>query len=149
MPMVANSPWILRYPQVGFSFANRRTILHGAGRNARSTWTGLIRPSAPDQVSMPAQKRLRLDEEPSQTPTAQEPTQTGEQGPVAGPQGQAAPLATEDGHFVPEHDEFHREFAVLSAVEAEQLEESDEGHVQERQCHGPFSTCPSSRRKSS
>ena len=25
-PIVASSPWILRYPQVGFSLANRRTI---------------------------------------------------------------------------------------------------------------------------
>jgi len=27
MPMVASSPWIRRYPQVGFSLARRRTIL--------------------------------------------------------------------------------------------------------------------------
>ena len=27
IPIVASSPWILRYPQVGFSLANRRTIL--------------------------------------------------------------------------------------------------------------------------
>ena len=26
MPIVASSPWILRYPQVGFSLASRRTI---------------------------------------------------------------------------------------------------------------------------
>ena len=68
---------------------------------------------------MPAEKGLGLDEEPPQAPAAKEPTQSGEQRPVAGPQGGAGHLAAENRNLVTEHDQFDREFFVVTPEEPE------------------------------
>jgi acyl transferase domain-containing protein len=75
---------------------------------------------------MSAKQRLGLDEEPSQATAAQEPTQSGKQSPVAGPQRWAGHLAAQYRHLVTEHDQFDRQFFVVTPEEPEQLEHSDE-----------------------
>ena len=92
---------------------------------------------------MPAEQGLGLDEEPPPAPAAKEPAQPGEQRPVAGSQRRAGHLAAEDRHLVAEHDDFDRQFVVVTPREPEQLEDSDERQVEEGQRHGPASS-PSS-----
>ena len=114
--------------------------LHGAGGKAWSTGAVGIGPPAPDEVPMPAQQRLGLDEEPSLVPTAEEPTQPGKQRPVAGPQSRTGHLAAEHRYFVSEHDDFDRQVSVVTPDEPEQLEYSDERQVEERQRHDSVSS---------
>lgn len=98
---------------------------------------------------MPAKQGLGLDEEPSQSPPPKEPTQAGEQRPVRRSERRARHLATKHSHLVAEHDDLNRKFAVVRAVESEQLEDSDERQIEEGQRHGPVSASPPCRRKSS
>jgi hypothetical protein len=55
---------------------------------------------------MPAQESLGLDEESPPMLSAEEPTQSGEQCPIRWLERRADHLATEECHFVAEHDDF-------------------------------------------
>ena len=68
---------------------------------------------------MPAEQRLGLDEEPVPATTAKEPTQSGEQCPVTWSQRRAGHLAAKHRHLVTEHDDFDRQFFVVTAEETE------------------------------
>lgn len=78
VPMVASSPWNLRYPHVALSLASRKDNLDSAGGNAWSTGAVGIGPPAPDEIPMPAKERLGLDEEPSLAMTVKKPIQSSE-----------------------------------------------------------------------
>ena len=75
---------------------------------------------------MPAKQGFGLDEEPSPIRTAQESTQPGEQGSIAGPQCRSCNLATKYRHLVAEHYDLYRQLVTVTSGEAEQLEDSDE-----------------------
>ena len=65
-PRPASSPWILRYPHPGFSLASRRTralmLRRVAGRPVLPR-LGSGGPAAPDDVAVPAQDRVRGDQQ--------------------------------------------------------------------------------------
>jgi hypothetical protein len=89
---------------------------------------------------MPAEQCFGLDEESPQASAPKEPTQSGEQRPVIGPQCRVRHLAVEHRHLVSEYEDLDREVAVLRAEESEQLDDSNECQIEERQRHGPVST---------
>ncbi len=96
---------------------------NGAGRDARSTRAVGVGPAATDQVPVPAEQGLGLDEEPASVPTIEEATQPGEQSSIRRSQGRASHLATEDGHLVTKHDEFDRQLLIASPQhEPDQIE---------------------------
>jgi len=68
---------------------------------------------------MPAKQGLGLNEEPPEAPAAKEPAQPSEQRPVAGSQCRAVHLTPEHRHFVAEHDDFDRQFFVVTPKEPE------------------------------
>lgn len=82
--------------------------LDRSGGNARSAWAVGIGPSVPDEVSMPAEQRLGLDEQPFLSTRAKEPTQPGEYCPVPWPQRRAGHRSPEHGRFRAEHDDLSR-----------------------------------------
>ncbi len=92
---------------------------HGAGGDARSTWAVRIDPFPSDQVPVPAEQGLGLDEEPPATAPIKEPTQPGEQSPIGRPEGRSDHLATEHGNLMTEHDEFDGQILVVTPTEAE------------------------------
>ena len=97
-------------------------------------------PATTNQVPVPAEQALGLDEEPLTASTIKEPTQPSEHRSICGSQGRSGHLATEHGNLVAEHDDFDRKFLVVVSNQAEPLEDSDEGEVEKRQGHGPVSS---------
>jgi hypothetical protein len=115
----------------------------GADGNPRSPRAQSRGPSPPDEVPVPAEQGLGLDEEPSLLPAAKEPPQPSEEDPIRLSRCWSGHLATQNGHLVPEHDDFDCQFLVVTPKELDQLEDPDERPVHERQCHGPASSQPS------
>ncbi len=67
IPRPASSPWILRYPQSGFSRASRQTSARMFRRVAGRPGFALHGPGGPaaaDDVAVPAQDRVRGDQQP-------------------------------------------------------------------------------------
>jgi hypothetical protein len=94
-------------------------------------------PATTNQVPVPAEQALGLDEEPLTASTIKEPIQPSEQRSICGSQGRSGHLATEHGDLVEEHDDFDGQIFVVVSDQAEQLEDSDEGEVEKEQGHGP------------
>jgi len=80
---------------------------------------------------MPSNEGLGLDEELPQASAAEEPTQYGQQRPVARLQRRAGHLTAQHRHLVTEHDQFDRQIFVVTPEEPEQLENPDERQVEE------------------
>jgi hypothetical protein len=97
-------------------------------------------PFPPDQVLVPAEQGLGLDEESASTSTIKQPAQSGEQCPIGRPEGRSDHLTTEHGNLVSEHDDFNGQLVAVEAIDEQQLEDSDEGEVEKRQGHGPVSS---------
>src|SRR5271165_6892875 len=108
-----------------------------------------ISPSTTHQVPMPAKQGLGLDEEPPQPAAIKESTEAGEERPVRRSQRRVGHLPAEHHHLMAEHDDLNRQFAVLRKAESEQLYESEERQIEERQGHSPASSESSRQRKSS
>ncbi len=61
MPTPFSSPAMRRYPQCGFSRARRRISARNDDSSGARAWARMrIRPTAGDQVAVPAQERVRL-----------------------------------------------------------------------------------------
>jgi hypothetical protein len=118
----------------------------GADGNARSPRAVGIGPPTPDQVSVPTEQRLGLDEEPSPMPAVKKPAQSGEQRPIWWSKCRADDLATQNGQLVAEHDDLDCQFVTVTPQEPDQLEDPDERQVEEGQRHGPASSLYSHRR---
>ena len=78
---------------------------------------------------------------------AKKTAQVGEQRPVRRPERSTAHLATGQGDLVTEHDHLDRQFVAITPGEPEDLERSDEGQVQEAECHPSASSLTSATRK--
>jgi hypothetical protein len=96
---------------------------------------------------MPAEQGLGSHEESSSTPTIKQPTQSGEQRSIGGPEGRSDHLTTEHGNLVSEHDDFNSQLVAVASTEEHQLEDSDEGEVEKRQGHGLVSSSQADPRK--
>jgi len=106
-----------------------------------------IGPFPSDQVPVPAEQSLGLEEEPSATAPVKQPTQAGEQCPVRRLEGRSDHLTTEHGNLMSEYDDFNGQLVAVAATEEHQLEDSDEGEVDKRQGQGPVSSIQADPRK--
>jgi hypothetical protein len=88
---------------------------------------------------MPAQQGLRLDEETPTTSGRHQPAQPGEHRPVRRPQNGPGDLAAQHGDLVAEHHDLDGQILLLAAREPNELEQTNEGHVQEGERHTPSS----------
>jgi hypothetical protein len=57
-------------------------------------------------------------------------------------------LPSEDGNLVTEHDDLNGQIGVIGPLQAEDLDGPEEGEIEEREGHGPFSRLLLLRRKS-
>lgn len=119
--------------QVGFCQPQHQLRCpRGQSWPARTALLG-IRPSASNQVSMPSQQRLGLDEEPTPANLGHQLAQAGEDCSVGWPQSRTLDLATQDRDLVSEHDDLDRQFVLFAPAKPEQLEYPNEGHIEEGQ----------------
>jgi hypothetical protein len=79
------------------------------GRHSRATTPVPVAPAASDQILMPAQQRLRLDEQPVPARAVQQSGESGQDGPVG-------PVEPRSGHLTTQHRDLmaqHQQFDVL------------------------------------
>jgi uncharacterized protein YkwD len=113
-PRTSSSPWILRYPQLGFSRARRSTrarMERTGAWPARAFRPGDGRVTAGEQVAMPAQHSVGAYQQPhSAQHVARQPVQQGRQqhpiGPVE-PDLLLAHLAFQHGDLMAQGKGFH------------------------------------------
>jgi len=106
----------------------------GYCRPARATPP--VRPSAPDQVPMPAKQSFGLHQRSTSANLRHQPAQPGEDHSVGGPQYRTGHLAAQDRDLVSEHHDLNGRFVLFGAAEPEQLEHPNEGRVEIGKCHG-------------
>jgi len=128
-PILASSPWIRRYPQMGFSRASRRII---------ATVPAGVGPFPSDQVPVPAEQGFGLHEEPIPAPMVEQPTQPSKQSAIRGPQGRSDDLTAKHGDLVAEHDDLDGQVVPVPPAQAQQLEDPGEGEVEERHAMAQF-----------
>ena len=97
---------------------------------------------------MPTEQGAGLHEEPMEFRPGDQLAEAGEERPVRRPQGRTVHLATEDRHLVPEHDDLDGQIGLVGPFQAEDLNGPEEGEVEKREGHGPFSRLHPLRRKS-
>ena len=101
-----------------------------ASRKARSSRPSVsVGPLLSHQIPMPTQQRLGLDKEPSSASSRQKPAQSSEYCSIRWLQGRTHHLSAQDGDLVAEHDDLDCQLLLASTGEADQLEETDEGHI--------------------
>jgi hypothetical protein len=81
-----------------------------------------VGPRAGDQPAVPAQQRLRLDEEAGPPGSGQDAADRGEQGPVGRFQPGTRDLATQDGELVAEHHDLQVFGGITAGGRREQLD---------------------------
>src|SRR4051812_37916670 len=80
-PTLSSSPWILRYPQLGFP----RYLHHQGGEHfvdRRPSWPVWIRPPPAHQMAMPTQDGARGDQAMATQSSRQPPDEGGEERPI-------------------------------------------------------------------
>ena len=92
---------------------------------------------------MPAQKGVGLHKEPTESHAGEQLAESGEQRSVWWPKGRTCNLAAENSHLVPEQDDLDGQVGVVRPLKTKELQRPDEGEVQKRECHGPFSAAMS------
>jgi hypothetical protein len=88
------------------------------------------------QVPVPAQQRLRLNENLVATRSRDEPGQTREDGPIRRLEGGSGDLAAQDHHLVAQHDDFDSQLSAIPAEPAKDLKDATEGSVEKGEVHG-------------
>ena len=133
--------WILvRQPQ------NQRG---GSLRNCRPTGPAVgVGPVLGDEVPVPAQQGLWLDEEAPETLAGEQSCQPGQDCPVGRLQRRSVDLASKDRHLVPQHDELAGEIGVSATDESDELEDAAQRPVEEREGHRRMLVAPDARRQS-
>jgi hypothetical protein len=109
---------------------------HGARRyrwpTGRPSGVG---PASADEVSVPAEQGVGLDEEAPETAAGEQSCQPGEQRPVSRLESRTADLAAEHRHFVAEHDHLDRQLVAGGPRELDQLADAKEEEVEEAERH--------------
>ena len=82
--------------------------LDSAGGNVRSPRAGGVGPPTSDQIPVPPEQGLGLDEKPAPMPAAEEPTQPSKERPVAGSQRRTGYLAAQHHCCLPSPPEITR-----------------------------------------
>lgn len=88
---------------------------------------------------MPSEEGLGPDKEAASASLAQEPAQPRQDGPVRWAQGGSSDLTAQYGDLMAEHDNLDGQVLLRAARQSEQLEETNEGNVEEREGHTPYS----------
>ena len=122
---------------------------HRSRGDARPPRSVGMSPLGPDEIPVPPEQGRGLHEEPTSTSSVHQSNGSGEQGWILWLQGRPEYLATEHSHLVTEHDDLDRQLVAVMAAEAHQLEEFNEGEVEEREGHGPVSSSTAIPGKSS
>ena len=86
---------------------------------------------------MPAEQGLGLDEETPSANRREHPAQPGEHRSVRWPQRRADDLAPQHRDLVTEHDDLDGQILLLAPREPHQLEQTNEGDVEEGERHDP------------
>ena len=100
---------------------------------------GEHRPPAPDEIAMPAQERLRADQERDPDRARQASAETGERQTISRPPARPLDLALEDTQLVSEDQELQPEVGVGPLAVDEGVEEQTEGGIEDREKHGQAS----------
>jgi hypothetical protein len=97
---------------------------------------------------MPAEQRVVMDEESSELRSGSQPAEAGKERSIRGPHGRAGHLRAEDGNLVSEHADLGGQIGLVRPLQEEDLDGPEEGDIEEREGHGPFSPPFPLRRKS-
>jgi hypothetical protein len=89
---------------------------------------------------MPSEQGVGLDKESSSSSSRQEPAQSGERRSIRWLEGWTHYLSAQDGDLVTEHDHLDGQLLLLATYETTQLEQTDEGDVQEGERHASSSS---------
>jgi hypothetical protein len=113
--------------------------LHGPCGDPWTTRWLRVAPLATNQLSMPTEQRVGLDEEPRELRWGDQPAEAGKERSIRRSQGGAGHLPSKDRHLVTEHDDFDGQSGVVGPLQAEDLQGPEEGEVEEREGHEAFS----------
>jgi hypothetical protein len=97
---------------------------------------------------MPTEQGVGLDEEPSELRSGDQPAEAGKERSIRGSKSRACHLSSVDGNLVTEHDDLDSQIGVVRPLQANDLHSPEEGEIEEREGHGPFSRSLLFRRKS-
>jgi len=97
---------------------------------------------------MPTEQCVGLDKEPTELRSGDQSAKAGKERSIRWSQDRMGYLASEDGHLVSEHDDLNGQIGVIGPLQAEDLDGPEEGEIEEREGHGPFSRLLLLRRKS-
>jgi hypothetical protein len=103
-----------------------------------------VGPRAGDQPAVPAQQRLRLDEEAGPAGSGQDAADRGEQGPVGRFQPGTRDLATQDRKLVAQHHDLQVLGGITAGCQREQLDGTTQGQVGKVRQHPEASDVPAS-----
>lgn len=118
-------------------------------RDARPTGPAVrIRPALGDEVPVPTQQGCRLDEEVPESPAGEQTCEPRQNRSVGRLQCRSVNLAPEDRHLVAQHDDLDGEIRVTAPNESDELEDTAERPVEEREGHRRMLVASEPRRQS-
>jgi hypothetical protein len=118
-------------------------------RDGRSAGPAVrIRPAPGDEVSVPTQQSFRSDEEASESSAGEQPCEPSQHRPIRRLQRRSLDLASVDCHLVAQHDDLDSEVRVTAPDQSDELEDTAERPVVEREGHCWMLAAPESRRQS-
>ena len=91
------------------------------------------------QVPVPTQQGLGLDKESATSGTGEQSTQPSQQGTISWSKRRPVYLSTQDRHLVTEDDDLDGQIGGGAPLQAQQLEDPEEGEIKEGQGHHPQS----------
>ena len=97
---------------------------------------------------MPTKQSIGLNKEPTTLRSGEQAAEAGTKRPVRRAQRRSDDLSTEDRHLVSEHDDLDGQIGIVGPLPAEHLNRPEEGEVEKREGHGPFSPSLALWRKS-
>ena len=121
--------------------------LHSSCGDLRATGGLRVGPLATDQLTMPTEQGIGLHEEPMELPSEEQSAEAGKERPVRRLQSRTVDLATEDRHLMPEHDDLDGQIGLVGSSQAEDFDGPEEGEIEKREGHGPFSAVTSAPAK--
>src|SRR6266540_408201 len=116
MPSLRSSPWIRMHPQLGFSRPRRTTSSRKRRIERRPTRPAApVTPLLPHQLTVPAQQRLRRNQEHRPAIPRQQSAGSGKEQPVTPPQRRPLHRPPKHGQLVPEHRVLHLQHGDIPA----------------------------------
>ena len=121
----------------------------GSLRDARPTGPAVgIGPAFGDEVPVLAQQNFWLDEEAPETLAGEQSREPSQHRSIRRLQHRLVDLASEDCHLVAQHDDLDGEIRVAVTDESDELKDTAERPVEEREGHRWMLSAPESRRQS-